>query len=260
MKDRIPGQAAEGVEIGHRQRRAKPAVAAHAGDADHAAERLVEALALDDFFHRRGTVVGAQIEVEHLLPHGREIDEMPLLAGVLLRDLQLHGRAGFLEARKERRHRLARLEVDGAFFDLHDHVRGELAVERMEDVVGGARAVGLGVVAVEVVVVDKGAIKHHAAVRRERVGQQVGGVGGGAAIAGRAGLALGVGLDRESGEVGNERVNLVDLGGPPGLHCRIERVEGLEAADLLRAGDVDADGQTHAPGAHGVGDALEALR
>jgi hypothetical protein len=57
----------------------------------------------------------------------------------------------------------------------------------MEDVVGGARAVGLQVVVVEVIVVDEGAIEHHAAVRRERVGQQIGGIGGAAAIAGGAG-------------------------------------------------------------------------
>ena len=36
----IPGEAAEGVEVGHGERGAEPVVAAHAGDADHAAERL----------------------------------------------------------------------------------------------------------------------------------------------------------------------------------------------------------------------------
>ena len=33
----------------------------------------------------------AHVEVENLFPHGREIDEVALLAGVLLRDLDLHG-------------------------------------------------------------------------------------------------------------------------------------------------------------------------
>ncbi len=85
------------------------------------------------------------------------------------------------------------------------HVGRELAVERMKDVVGGAGAVGLGIAPVEMVVVDEGAIEHDAAVGRERGGERVGGVGRGAAKAGGAGLALGVGLDGEAGEVGDER-------------------------------------------------------
>ena len=153
----------------------------------------------------------------------------------------------------------SRLEVDGAVFDLHDDIRRELAVERMKDVVGGAGAIGLEVVVVEVIVVDESAVENDAAVRRERVGEYVGGIGGAAAVAGWAGLAFGIGLDREAGEVGDERVDLIHFSGPPGLDCGIEGVEGFEAADLLRAGDVDAHGQTHAPGAHGVGDASKAL-
>ena len=131
----------------------------------------------------------------------------------------------------------------------------ELAVEGMEDVVGGAGAVGLGVAPVEVVVVDEGAVEHDAIVGRERGGEGVGGVGGRAAKAGGAGLAFGVGLDGEAGEVGDEGIDFVDLGGPPGFHCRVERIVGGEAADLLRAGDVDGDGETDAPGTHRVGDA-----
>ena len=95
-----------------------------------------------------------------------------------------------------------------------------------KDVVGGAGAVGLGVAPVEVVVVDEGAVEHDAAVGFESGGEGVGGVGRGAAVAGGAGLALGVRLDGEAGEIGNERVNLVDLGGPPGADCRVERVVG----------------------------------
>ena len=67
------------------------------------------------------------------------------------------------------------------------------------------------------VVVDKGAIEHDAAVRGQGIGQQVGGVGGRAAIACGAGLAFGVGLDREAGEVGDERVDFVQFWPPTKL-------------------------------------------
>jgi hypothetical protein len=63
----------------------------------------------------RGLVVGAEVEVEDLLPHGGEVDEMALLAGVFLGDLDFHGLGGLLEAGEERRDGLAGLEVDGAF-------------------------------------------------------------------------------------------------------------------------------------------------
>ncbi len=56
------------------------------------------------------------------------------------------------------------------------------------------------------------------------------------------------------------RVNLVDLGRPPGLYGGIERVESTEAADLLWAGNVHAHGQPHAPRAHGIGNAGQLLQ
>ncbi len=183
----------------------------------------------------------AHVEVEDLLPHGREVDEVALLAGVLLRDLEFHGLAGLSESAEEGRDGLARLEVDGAFLGLDDDVGRELAIEGMEDVVGGAGAVGLGVAPVGVMVVDEGAVEDDAAVGSERGGEGVGGVGGRAAKAGGAGLAFGVGLDGEAGEVGDERVDLVDLGGPPGFHGGVEGIVGGEAADLLRAGDIDGE-------------------
>ena len=94
---------------------------------------------------------------------------MTLLAGVLLRDLDLHGLIGFGEAAEEGRNGFLRLEIDGAFLGLDDDVGRELAIERMEDVVGGAGAVGFGVAPIEVMVVDEGAVENDATVRaRER--------------------------------------------------------------------------------------------
>ena len=188
---RVPRETAEGVEVGEGERRAEPCLLADAGDADHAAES-------DDGkdWPARICLTGvdapsnAHVEVEDLFPHGREVDEMALLAGVLLRDLEFHGLAGLREAAEERRDGFARLEVDGAFLGLDDDVRGELAVERMEDVVSGASAVGFGVAPVSVMVVDEGAIEDDSAVRRERSGEGVGGICGSAAKAGGAGLAF----------------------------------------------------------------------
>ena len=131
----VPGEAAEGVEVGHGERRTEPAIAADAGDADHAAQGLMERLACEDVLTglpavelrmrarvcdlsdatRRSRYLGP-------FPHGREIDEVALLAGVLLRDLDFHGLAGVPEAGEERRDGLADLEVDGAFLDLDDDV------------------------------------------------------------------------------------------------------------------------------------------
>ena len=116
-------------------------------------------------FHGCRSAVGVHVEVEHFLPHRREEDEVALLADVFLRDLELDGLVGFLEPAEERRDGLAHLEIDGAVLDLDDDVVVELAVERMEVVVGGAGAVVLGIAPVEVVVVDEGAIEDDAAVR-----------------------------------------------------------------------------------------------
>src|ERR1700722_16800836 len=91
-----------------------------------------------DLMDRRVGTVRAEVEVENPFPHGRKVDEMTLLAGVLLGDLEFHSVAAVLEAGEEGRDGLLGLEVDGTFLGLDDHVGEEVAVEWMEDVVGGA--------------------------------------------------------------------------------------------------------------------------
>jgi len=93
----------------------------------------------------------------------------------------------------------------------------------------------------------------------EGCGEGVGGVGGGAAKTGGAGLAFGVGLDGEAGEVGNEGIYFVDFGSPPGFYGGVERVVGGQVADDLGAGDGYRHGEMDAPGAEGVGDAGDLL-
>src|SRR5215472_2771905 len=78
-----------------------------------------------------------QIEIQNLFPHRSCEKQMPLLACVLLGDLQFNGFTGVAQAGEQRLNRLAYLEVDGAILDLNNHVVVKLAVERMEIIVGG---------------------------------------------------------------------------------------------------------------------------
>ena len=141
---------------------------------------------------------------------------MALLPGVLLRDLQLDCLVGVAKGGKQGRDGLAHLEVDGAILDLDHYVAVELAVEGVKVVIAGSGAVGLGVIPVEMIVVDEAAIKHHAAVGLERAGNGVGRLRGGAAVFRRADAAFRIRLDHEAGKVGDGSVDLIHLRPPPG--------------------------------------------
>ena len=89
----------------------------------------------------------------------------------------------FCERGEQRRRGLADLEIDGAVLDLDDDVvRRTCRRGRLEIVVGGAGAIVFRIVPVHVVVVDEAAIEDQAAVRLEGAGDDVGGIGVGAAI------------------------------------------------------------------------------
>src|SRR5579875_394510 len=111
-----------------------------------------------DVFDRSILVVHMEIEIENLFPHGHQINDMPLLPGIFLSNLQLERLIGSLQAADERRDRLPDLKVDGAIFDLHEDVVVEFAIERMKDVVGCSGAIGFLVPPIEMMVIDKGAI------------------------------------------------------------------------------------------------------
>ena len=125
---------------------------------------------------------GLEIEVERLFPHRHQEAHVPLLPGVLLCDLQLDGLIGLPERAKQRRDRLASLEVDRAMLDLQDDVVGELPVKVMKVVPRRARSIVFRVAPVHVVVVDEAPIEDDAAVRREGMAEDVGGVGMGPAV------------------------------------------------------------------------------
>src|SRR5208282_1461894 len=114
-KTRIPRQPPERKQIRHRQRRTQPGIAAHTGHADHSA-----ILPGDYLFDGSCGTADAHVEVENLFPHGCEVDEVPLLPRVLLRDLHFHRLAGFGQPAEQRRDWLAYLEIDWPFFGLDD--------------------------------------------------------------------------------------------------------------------------------------------
>ena len=107
---------------------------------------------------------------------------------------------------EQRMERLARLEIDRAVLDLHEHVGPEPAVQRHEFLV---RA--LGPVGVDGRVVDEGAPQHDAAVRRQRIGQHVGAVVVIGAVVLRAGLAFRICLDLEAAEIRDQPIDFVRL-------------------------------------------------
>src|SRR3954470_14300271 len=150
----------------------------------------MERISRDDLLHGRRRAVYSHVKVEDFFPHRRDVDEMALLAEVLLCDLQFHGLASVLDSTKERRYGLARLEVDRAFFGLNDHIGGKPAVEWMEDVVGGAGAISFGIRPIQVVVVDEGAVEDDTAVRSEGGCEGIRSIRWGAAVARRASLTL----------------------------------------------------------------------
>ena len=161
-------------------------------------------------------------------------------AQVLLRDLQLNRQPGARHGAKERVKRLAGHKVERAVLDLQDDIVAKLSVQSRELPVSLPHAVELVVRRV-----DKGPPEEQPAMGRERLGKQIGSFRMGALIIVGAGLTLRVGLDEETAEIGDQRVNLRHLGPPPGLHGRIERIRGLESADFNRraepGGEVHAD-------------------
>src|ERR1035437_4688292 len=197
--------------------------------------------AADDLFDRewRRCEGCAHVGIERLLPHGNEIDEVALLACVLLCDLQLDRLVGVRECGEEWAYRFAHLKVDRSVLDLHDDVVVELAVERVEVVVACAGPVGLHVVPVEMMVVDEATVEDHATMWMQSAGHDVRGIGWGAAILRWTGAAFGVSLDDDAAKVRNRAVDFIHLGLPPGSDLRIQRIECLQAAEYLWAAHID---------------------
>ena len=123
--------------------------------------------------------------------------------------------------------------------DLDHHIAIELAIQGVKVVITGSGPVGLGVMPVEVIVVNKAAIKNDSAVGLERAGNGVGSLRGGAAVFRRTQAALRVRLDHESGKVGDRYVYLIRLHPPPCGDCGIQWIEGGQVPHRLGTGKID---------------------
>ncbi len=104
--------------------------------------------------------------------------------------------------------------------------------------------------------IDEGPPDHCAPVA-DGPGQHVGAIRMVAAVVVRTGLAFGVGLDQEPAEVGNFCVDLVGLGLPPRCDARVERVGGVELANLAGCREARGDVQPDTVGAPCVRQSLE---
>src|ERR1700690_1158905 len=120
--------------------------------------------ARDEGFHGRRVLCSVHVKIEDLFPHRHEKTEMPRLSRIFLRDLQLDGFICFVECAEKRRSWLTHLEINRAILDLQNDVCVELPVEFVEIVVGRAGSVVFQIAPIEMMVVDKPAIKKQTAV------------------------------------------------------------------------------------------------
>src|SRR5947209_17722919 len=125
----------------------------------------------------------------------------------------------------------------------------------MEYIVRGPRAVTLGILPVEVMVVHKCTVEKNAAVGLERARDHVGGIRWRPAVSGRTRPAFGIRLDDKSAEVRNAAIDAVHSLAPPLSEARVERVKRIHAADDVGTAAVNRAGDWDAPLAECISDA-----
>ena len=241
----VIAQAAESVEVRSGQVVAGPVfIVAGVGHGHHSVAR-----ALDQRTHMGVAVrAGVHVEVQNLAEPGHQVADVALLARVLLRNLELHGNVGVLQAANQRGDRFAHLEVHGAVLDLQRDVVAEGSVQRHKIVVACAGAVNLGIAPILLAVVDETTPDNVTAAGGHSIGQHVCAVGLVATVGEGAGAALGVGLYQETTQAGQVCPDLLGLIRPPLGHSGVAGVGGVHAAQLHRGGKVDAQIQLDAVG------------
>src|SRR3954452_16256152 len=122
--------------------------------------------------------------------------------------------------------------------DLDHYVFIELAIEWMEIVIGGLRAIRLQIGPIEMMVVKKGAVEDDYVVRLEGSRNDVRSIGRRTAIRRGSEASLGIGLHDETAEVWNQAKYLMDFTAPPLLYSRIEGIKSIQASDCLWAAEV----------------------
>src|SRR5216683_3771048 len=163
----------------------------------------------------------------------------------------------FLKPAEERRNWFARLEVDGAIFNLNDDVIRKFAVEWMKNVVGSFGPIIRGIAPIKMVVIDKRPVENDPAVRCKGVRDRVGRLCGRPVVGRRTCPALGVRFYDKSAEIRNLPVNLVNFLAPPFRNARIQRIKRIQASDPFGAAQIDGNRQPDAPRAKHIGDASE---
>ena len=134
---------------------------------------------------------------EHILPLPGLIEQVGLLAGVLLRQLNLQCLLCPGHTEEQGGDRLAHLEVQRAVLDLQHNVMVKLAVQRSVVFIGGPGPVRYVVPPVLPAVVDKAAPEQCSPVWSKRLRQHVGALRVGPFIGERPRAMLGIRLDQE---------------------------------------------------------------
>ena len=80
---------------------------------------------------------------------------------------------------------------------------------------------------------------------RQRARDHVRRIGVGASVRRRPETPFGIGLEHKATQIGYGSVDLVGPGPPPRRHARIDRIEGVEAAQPAGAAEVDRDRQAN---------------
>src|SRR5260370_8348066 len=176
-------------------------------------------------------MIHAHIEIQDLFPHRREKTKVARLPCIFLCNLKLNDLMRAPQATKQGRCGLAYLEVNRPILDLNDDVVGKLSIERMEIVIGGLGAVILSFPPVKMVVVNKRAIEHDAAMRLERPSDGIRGVRRGAIVRGRTKLPLRVSLYYKPAKVRHQAVNTINLLAPPSFNPTLHRLERGHSAN-----------------------------
>ncbi len=184
--------------------------------------------------------LGVRIGRQHLFPERAQIGEMGREAEILLGDLEFHHQRRFRHRAEQRMEGLARLEIQRAVLDLHQHIVCKLTIQRHEFGIGLLHAV-FGFFGR----IDEGAPHHDAFMRGKRGGQHVRAFGMAALIILWAGLAFGVRFHEEAAEIRHMGIYLVHLSLPPGLHLGVAWIGCVEPAQFHRRrearGQIDPD-------------------
>src|SRR6185503_17127256 len=100
---------------------------------------------------------------------------------------------------------------------------------------------------VEMVVVNECPIHQDAAVWYQSSRDDIGGIGGCAAILRRARATLRISFHHEPCEVRDALVNLIDLVFPPLSHAAVQRIKSLKATHCGRAAQINRQCKLHSP-------------